>query len=285
MINSNSVGKREFAFPAASFQEIATLMKVQTGISFDESKSALVYSRLTKRLRALGMESFEQYCMLIKSSDGAAELSHMTDALTTNVTKFFREPHHFEHFKKNCLPRLISKARAGDRVRIWSAGCSSGQEPYSIALTILSTLPDARAYDIKILGTDISSRVLNIARQGVYPLDEILGIPQDLKRSWVDVASDSFEFDEAAKRLIEFKHLNLIERWPLRGPFDVIFCRNVMIYFNDELQDQIWRKMIPLLVPNGALYIGHSERVSGSAAQLLTLDGITTYRMKMKAAA
>jgi chemotaxis protein methyltransferase CheR len=285
MFNSNSARKNEFAFPAESFREIATLMQIQTGIKFDESKSALIYSRLTKRLRALGLQSFEQYCALVKSREGVDELVNMKDALTTNVTKFFREPHHFEHFKVHSLNRLISKARAGGRVRIWSAGCSSGQEPYSIALTLLSALPDARAYDIKILATDISSRILDVARSGIFSTDEINGIPESLRRSWLDVASDTFELDEAVKRLVEFKHLNLIERWPMRGPFDAIFCRNVTIYFNDKLQEEIWQKMVPLLAPQGTLYIGHSERVSGPAADLLSIDGITTYCIKSRMAA
>ena len=275
----------EFTLSAQNFAEIAGIMLRDCGIEFSESKSALVYSRLVKRLRDLRLQSFDQYCDLIRGDQGTAERGRMRDALTTNVTRFFREPHHFEHLRKHVLSPAIARVKEGGKLRIWSAGCSSGQEPYSIALTILDMLPDARSYDVKILATDISEQVLATARAGRYPLEEYDSIPANMRKSWTESHGDSFELDDAAKGLVTLKSLNLIQPWPMKGPFDAIFCRNVVIYFGEATQIQIWQKMLPLLTPAGSIYIGHSERVSGPAASRLVVDGVTTYRMKKAAAA
>lgn len=207
----------------------------------------------------------------------------MIAALTTNVTRFFREPHHFTHLKAKLLPPLLTEARRGGRVRIWSAGCSSGQEPYSIALTILSLMPDARAFDIRILATDINPRVLEAGRAGIYEKDELGDLPADLRRSWMepaDAAGGTWRFDDAVRSLVTFRPLNLMGAWPMRGTFNAIFCRNVVIYFEEETQMRIWDRMMPLLMPEGCLYIGHSERVTGPALTLVSLEGTTTYRKK-----
>lgn len=268
----------EFRFTQSHFRELSGMVEKLTGNNFPDSKQTLVYSRLARRLRALGLQSFDDYCRLVKSPHGQDELNQMAEALTTNVTKFFREDHHFTHLKNKMLGPLIQRAKAGGRVRIWSAGCSSGQEPYSIALQILQALPDARGYDIKILATDFSTKVLDIGKRGRYPLEELPGIPADMRASWTDKFADYFEIDEAARSLIQFKHLNLMEAWPMKGPFDVIFCRNVMIYFTQDIQSKLWARMVALQPTDAVLYIGHSERITGSATGQLVLDGITTYR-------
>ncbi|MCB1380159.1 MAG: protein-glutamate O-methyltransferase [Alphaproteobacteria bacterium] len=271
----------EFAFTRDDFSVIARTLYDEAGIHLPTSKATLVYSRIAKRLRALGLESFRDYCALIGAEGGAGERAAMIAALTTNVTRFFREPHHFTHLKASVLPPLLRQARDGRRLRIWSAGCSSGPEPYSIALTILQLMPDARSFDIRILATDINPNVLQVARDGVYTSAEVDDIPADLRRTWMEPweqGGPHLVFDKAVRGLVSFRELNLMAEWPMRGPFDAIFCRNVVIYFDENTQMRIWNRMLPLLHSGGYLYIGHSERVSGPAVTSLQLQSTTTYR-------
>jgi chemotaxis protein methyltransferase CheR len=284
----NKVASGDFGFTPQDFEYICKTLYDETGIKMDQSKSNLVYSRLTKRLRALGLESFRDYCSLI-AEDGSEEHAKMCSALTTNVTKFFREKHHFEHFKKFELPKLIALAKSGKKVRIWSAGCSSGEEPYSIALTILSKLPDARAYDIKILATDFNPNVLAVGIAGHYPADEMKDVERELREQWMDEINvdreKHLQLDDAVLRLVSFKQLNLMSTWPMKGTFHIIFCRNVVIYFDDQTQSRIWQRMMPLLDNSGMLYIGHSERVSGPATSQTHCEGTTAYRKILRSAA
>jgi chemotaxis protein methyltransferase CheR len=278
----------EFAFTPQDFAQIARLLYDETGINLAQSKSNLVYSRLAKRLRLLGLESFSEYCALVSSASNQ-ELPNMCAALTTNVTRFFREGHHFDHLRQRLLPGLLTAARQGQRLRIWSAGCSSGEEPYSIALTILSLIPEARSFDIRILATDINPHVLALGQAGHYPLDSVTDIDPVLLKRWSEPLTVNGEsrilFDDAVRGLVSFRPLNLMGDWPVRGPFQVIFCRNVVIYFDDTTQARVWNRMIPLLDQQGVLYIGHSERVSGMAARDLRIEGTTTYRKTMRAVA
>jgi chemotaxis protein methyltransferase CheR len=275
-------GPGEFAYGPEDFATIARILHDETGIHLPPSKATLVYSRIAKRLRALRLESFREYCALVGEAGGSDERNHMLAALTTNVTRFFREPHHFEHLKSKLLPPLIHRARAGHKLRIWSAGCSSGQEPYSIALTLLSLLPDARSYDIRILATDINPHVLATGRKGLYPAEEVSDVPADLRKTWIDELRQDgdgvCQLDDAVRGLVTFRELNLMGTWPMKGPFDAIFCRNVVIYFDESTQMRIWGRMVPLLAPRGCLYIGHSERLIGPAQAQLRIEGTTTYR-------
>lgn len=263
------------------FREIAGMLHDDAGIFLPEGKVTLVYSRLAKRLRALGLESFREYCSLVSTSEGIDERKRMLAALTTNVTRFFREPHHFEHLKTQVLPALLDKARAGGRVRIWSAACSTGQEPYSIALTLLSMMPDAARHDIRILATDIDPNVVEEARRGVYSEESISQVPSGLRQAWFTPARTTgmknFQVKPAAQELITFRELNLIGEWPMKGKFEVIFCRNVVIYFEEKTQIKIWNRFKALLPNDGRLYIGHSERIAGTGDSFET-DGLTTYR-------
>ena len=199
-----------------------------------------------------------------------------------NFTRFFRENHHFEHLRNEVLPGLIARAKSGGRVRIWSAACSDGQEPYSIALTVLAALPNAADYDFKILATDIDPKILALARAGVYDENALETVtPAMRKQSFreVDVGGRrKFQVDDRVKKLITFNELNLMAQWPFKGQFDVIFCRNVVIYFDEPTQMKIWSRFASLLPEGGHLYIGHSERVSGDAKNLFDNTGITTYR-------
>jgi chemotaxis protein methyltransferase CheR len=274
----------EFAFSAANFREIAELVKAESGIDLHESKATLVYSRLAKRLRALGIETFTDYCETVRIDDD--ERASMISALTTNVTRFFREPHHFEHLRKNILEPLAGAARRGNRIRLWSAACSTGQEPYSMALTVLSAIPDAASLDIRILATDLNPHVVAHGRSGVYEKEELQDIPANMRAKWfAPVAAgsrDAMEISDEVRSLITFRELNLMGSWPIKGPFDAIFCRNVVIYFDRDTQGVIWQRLTRLLSETGALYIGHSERVSGPASATLTTDGITSYRKKRR---
>ena len=281
-------GSGEFVMTSADFRQIAAMLHADAGIHLPESKATLVYSRLAKRLRALGLKSFRDYCALVSEHGGADERQQMLAALTTNVTRFFREPHHFEHLRKVLMPRLAEIAKHGGRVRFWSAACSNGAEPYSIALTVLSVLPSALSYDIKILATDIDPNMVAEGRAGIYPDGALQPIPADLRlRYFTSSRGDdgkTWEAGEALRSLVTFRELNLIGNWPMRGKFDAIFCRNVVIYFEDDTQSKLWSRFVPQLAPGGRLYIGHSERLSGPAARLFDSEAITTYRLKEEAA-
>lgn len=269
----------EFGFDRSDFAFIATALHEDAGIHLPASKANLVYSRLAKRLRVLGLESFRDYCDLVGSEEGAEERTQMIAALTTNVTRFFREPHHFDHLRRKVVEPAAAEIRQGRRLRIWSAGCSTGQEPYSIALTLLSVLPEARAHDAKILATDINPMVLDTARKGLYPAEEVVSVPADLRKSWMEPTGvGTLRLDEAARGLVSFRPLNLIGAWPMKGPFDAVFCRNVVIYFDEKTQMRLLNRISPLIRPGGYLYLGHSERLIGPAEQLFRIDGTTVYR-------
>lgn len=272
----------EFLFTNDDFLSIARMLYDDAGIALSESKASLVYSRLAKRLRALGLESFRDYCQFVAGSQGVSERQNMLAALTTNVTRYFREPHHFEHLKTRVLPELAARAKARGRVRIWSAGCSTGQEPYSIALTMLEVLPDAAQYDVRILATDIDPNVVATGRTGVYSNEAVQPVPAALRDRWMvrvkDGGRDAWGTGEEMRRLVSFRELNLMGNWPMKGRFDAIFCRNVVIYFDEQTQARIWSRFAPLLTPGGRLYVGHSERVTDMAR--FETDGLTTYRLK-----
>jgi chemotaxis protein methyltransferase CheR len=272
----------DFAFTNEDFNRIAALLQQDSGIHLQQSKASLVYSRLAKRLRALRIESFRDYCKLVDQDRD--ERMNMLAALTTNVTRFFREPHHFEHLKTQVLPPLLESARRGGAVRLWSAACSSGQEPYSVALSILSLMPDAASRDIKVLATDIDPNMVERGRSGVYSPAELRDLPADLKRRWFTAdASDgqgNLRVVDELRALVAFRPLNLIGHWPMRRPFHAIFCRNVVIYFEESTQSKLWSRLVPLLVPGGCLYIGHSERVTGPALSRVDSVDITTYRTR-----
>ena len=268
----------EFALSRDDFRRISQMIYADAGIHLTEGKAALVYARLAKRLRALRMQAFRDYCDLVASPDGAAERQEMLTSLTTNVTKFFREPHHFEHMKTQVLTPYMQLG-AARRLRLWSAACSTGQEPYSIAMTLLSLWPDAVNQDVKILATDIDRSVLGVAEAGVYAENLLEGVSSEQRKRFFEPAgAQGFRVNAAVRRLVTFRPLNLVENWPMSGPFQAIYCRNVVIYFDEPTQQGVWEKFAPRLSPEGALYIGHSERVTGSASALLRSDGVSTYR-------
>lgn len=271
-------GMDRIQFSDADFQVIADLAMRDFGLHLTAAKRDLVYSRLLKRLRFLGLSQFRDYCALVTSPQGEAERAAMLSALTTNVTHFFREEHHFKLLREVALPPLVLAARSGGRVRIWSAGCSAGQEPYSIAFTVLSLLPEAAKLNFRILATDVDQQILAKAETGRYPQEERQSIPEAYRRFIEADGASHFSIGQAARDLITFGRLNLIDSWPISGPFQVIFCRNVAIYFDKPTQARLWARFGELLSPEGHLCIGHSERVSGPGEQMFRPVGVTAYQ-------
>ncbi len=275
-------GDREFAFTAQDYRRIAALIHADAGIDLRESKAELVYSRLAKRVRALNLDSFRDYCDLVEGPDSRGERLEMLSALTTNVTRFFRERPHFDHLERQVLPSLIALARKGEKVRIWSAGCSTGQEPYSVALSLLSLEPQAALLDVKVLATDIDPRVIATGREGVYPDGALEDVPASLRARYFspDAATPhSYRIADEPKKIVSFRTLNLNGEWPMQGLFHVIFCRNVVIYFDERGQRNLWSRFASKLADGGWLYVGHSERVAGPASACLRSAGLTTYQL------
>ncbi len=250
---------REFVFLDQDFERVREKLYAHAGIALSDYKKDMVYNRLVRRIRALSLNSFAQYFSYLERN--TAEFSLFINSLTTNLTAFFRESHHFEFLENVVLPEIdVSKAQ---RLRIWSAGCSMGEEPYSLAMTCLSSAVDVSHWDIKILATDIDSAVLHTAKTGVYALDRIDTMPQEFKtrffRKGRGAHAGKVLVAEELRQIITFKELNLMHSWPMTGPLDVIFCRNVMIYFDKATQAILLERMADLLKPGGFLFVGHSE--------------------------
>lgn len=278
LVSDRQAGDRTFT--DADFARIARRAHADFGLHLPATKKDLVYSRLIKRLRELGLRDFHSYCTLIEGADGAEERGQMLSALTTNVTHFFREAHHFKLLRDEVLPPLIKAARAKRRVRLWSAGCSAGQEPYSLAFTLLDLCPEAGNLDIRILASDVDPQILHTAETGIYPEEEAKALPEHARRMIDPAPRGGFSIGAKARALVRFGPLNLIEEWPMRGPFDLIFCRNVAIYFDKETQSRLWNRFAGLLPAGGYLFIGHSERVAGPAETILQSIGVTAYRKR-----
>jgi chemotaxis protein methyltransferase CheR len=251
---------REYELSDADFRHIRRLVRQRLGIALADSKRELVYGRLSRRLRALQLSTFRSYLQRVEA-DVAGELQHFCNAITTHLTAFFREPHHFEFLAQQLLPTLAHANGAARRLRFWCAGCSSGEEPYSIAMVLLENQRHLRDWDIRILATDIDTDVLRQARAGHYSREQLAKLAPQRLRRWFQPAPDARHFmvREQLKQLVRFRTLNLVDQWPMRGPIDVIFCRNVMIYFDRETQRQIVARMAALQRPGDHLILGHSE--------------------------
>ena len=273
---------RDFLYTKEDFRFIARLAYEEAGITLPESKEMLVYSRLGKRLRALGISEFKAYCALLSSEGAGDERRKMISALTTNVTRFFREEHHFRHLSTAILPDLIARAQKGGRLRIWSAGCSTGEEAYSIAFTLLKAFPEAARFNVRILATDVDPEVIAVARRGRYRGEAASALPDWVRSNYVssvDGSEGGIEVNEQIRNFIDFRLLNLIQPLPMKGPFDVIFCRNVTIYFDAATQDRLWEAFSRVMAPGSHLYIGHSERLSPRMSSHFATVGMTSYRL------
>lgn len=270
----------------ADFRRIADLIHAETGIVLSERKKMLAYSRLAPLVRRSGLTSFGAFLDALAGDDRT--MTEVVAALTTNHTYFHREPHHFEHFESVVRPDLVRRALAGDEARIWSAGCSTGEEIWTLLMVLLGAdrnagMKLARSRLIA-LASDISINALAGARAASYPASALEALPEPLRRAWCVAERGDDEprlgIDPAVQAMVRFRELNLMGDWPMQRPFDVIFCRNVMIYFDGPTKDRLVERFARQLVPGGYLYIGHSERVSGPATALLDPVGPTIYRRR-----
>ena len=254
---------KEFELSDQQFGYICQQVKERTGINLTSGKRNLVYNRLASRLRGLGLDTFDDYFAILKTGN-SDEVEQFVNAITTNVTSFFREEHHFV-FLAERLKEIAANAKGRPRIRVWSAGCSKGMEPHSIAMVMAETLGDLRRFDVKILATDLDTKVLEQGASGVYDEDVLDGISAERTRRFVlkgkGARAGKVRIRPELTGLITFRHLNLMESWPVRGPFDLIFCRNVAIYFDRPTQSRLWQRFGELLKPEGHLIVGHSESV------------------------
>jgi chemotaxis protein methyltransferase CheR len=273
---------KDFVLSNAEFAEICRRVKEVSGIHLGDNKRELVYGRVARRLRALGLETFAEYLALLDSGD-AHELVEFCNVITTNLTAFFRENHHFDYLRDEILRPRVAKLAASRRIRIWSSACSSGEEPYSIAMTVCEAIPDVASWDIKILATDIDSDMVARAKRGLYTADRLRGMdPARIKRFFRRVShegGEAFEVSSEIASLITFKQLNLMTPLPMRGPLDVIFCRNVVIYFDKDTQRELFARFAPLQQPNQVLCLGHSESLF-KVSDAWELIGKTIYRRR-----
>ncbi len=267
-----TLSEREFARIKARVYSVA-------GIALSDAKRTLVVSRLSKILRALQLPSFDAYVDFLERSGSAKDGQDFINALTTNLTRFYREDHHFDHLR-DYVGALIAERPRGTRLRIWSAGCSTGQEPYTIGMDLLAAFPELKRWDFKILATDIDTAVLAKAAGGVYPESELNGLSPERARPFERTAG-AIRIPANVRELVSFKPLNLIGAWPMKGPFDAIFCRNVAIYFDKPTQGEMFGRFCKLLAPEGYLYIGHSENL-GSGGEGFRLVGKTIYQSREK---
>ncbi|MEA3178248.1 MAG: chemotaxis protein methyltransferase CheR [Gammaproteobacteria bacterium] len=270
---------REFDFGNDDFEALRKLVKQLTGINLSDQKRELVYGRLARRLRALQLQSFAQYRDLL-AQDGGREIAQFCNAITTNLTSFFREPHHFDYLRDQVLAPMANSG-AARRLRIWSAGCSSGEEPYSLAMTILEVLPDVHRWDVRILATDLDSDVLERGRRGVYTEDRLKNLTLQRRTRFFRERREReglcYEVAPELKSLITFKQLNLMHALPMRGPLDAIFCRNVVIYFDKDTQRDLFSRVAQLQSSGNLLFLGHSESLFKVSEQY-ALIGKTVYR-------
>ena len=278
MINSKATQQkeREFSFSQQEFRFLADLANKLTGIVVSDKKKDMIYSRLVRRLRALSLNSFEQYCDFIQRPEGEEEIGNLVNAITTNLTSFFRESHHFDHLRDVALPQIIANPNSQKKLRIWSSAASSGMEAYSIAMVTKKVFDKHPNWDAKILGTDIDTNMLATGANGEYNISELENIPSEY-RTLFSKNKEHILMNNELKELIAFKHLNLLENWPMKGKFDVIFCRNVVIYFDKPTQKKLFNRMADILSPNGWLYIGHSESLY-NVCDKFELSGRTIYR-------
>ena len=269
---------REFEYTLADFDQLRTISNQYSGIQVPDDKFDMFYSRLSKRVRLLGFTTFKQYCHYLKTQPDE-EFTEFINAITTNLTSFFREKHHFDYVTGSIIPELLKQNLAIRQVKVWSAGCSTGEEPYSLAMTLKEHLPGD--WDIKILATDLDTNVLAIASEGIYSLDRVAGIGEQRLKRWFQKGSGSqvnkVRIKMELRQLIQFKQLNLMHEWPMKGVFDFIFCRNVLIYFDRETKEMLANRYADLLKEGSHLFIGHSESLHQLSTQF-SLIGKTIYR-------
>jgi chemotaxis protein methyltransferase CheR len=268
----------DLALSEREFARVKKRVHEKAGIALSDAKRTLVVSRLSKLVRALGLPSFEAYLDHLETAASPEDRQDFVNALTTNLTRFYREEHHFTHLREH-VGRLIAARPRGTRLRIWSAGCSTGQEPYTIALDLIAAYPELRRWDFRILATDIDTAVIARAAQGLYPEQELAGLDAERCRLFERGPQGHVRIPAAARELVAFRALNLMADWPMKGPFDAVFCRNVAIYFDKPTQARLFSRFAGLLAPEAFLYIGHSE-ILGAGSEGFRLVGKTIYQLR-----
>jgi chemotaxis protein methyltransferase CheR len=271
---------REFKFTADDFNFLRKLSNEYSGIQVPDERFDMFYSRLSKRVRKLGLLDFKQYCQyLIDRPDD--EFTEFINAITTNLTAFFRENHHFEYLRDVVLPEVMLRNKASRQIKVWSAGCSTGEEPYSLAITLKENVPSD--WDVKILATDLDTNVLQTAKDGIYMEERVSGVSEQRLKSWFmrgkSGQSGQVKIRPELQQIIQFKQLNLMKEWPMKCHFDFIFCRNVLIYFDRETKSMLAKRYSEMLASNSWLFIGHSESLNQLSTEF-ELVACTTYRKK-----
>jgi chemotaxis protein methyltransferase CheR len=270
--------EREFKFTVDDFNFLRKLSNEHSGIQVPDERFDMFYSRLSKRVRKLGLSNFKEYCQyLTQHSD--VEFTEFINAITTNLTAFFRENHHFEYLRDVVIPEVLIRNKVSRQIKVWSAGCSTGEEPYSLAITLMEIVP--ADWDIKILATDLDTNVLQTALEGVYTEERISGISDERLKRWF-MRGKSAQLGQVKVRseiqqLIQFKQLNLMKEWPMKCHFDFIFCRNVLIYFDRETKTKLANRYAEMLSSQSWLFIGHSESLNQLSSDF-SLVACTTYR-------
>jgi len=270
---------REFTMTDGDFRTISKMAYKYTGIVLGDHKKDMVYGRLARRMRALGLQNMSDYCELIAEHE-QEEVSQFINAITTNLTSFFRESHHFDFLGDRFCREMLARPAHDRRVRAWSAACSTGEEAYSIAITLREKL-SSNTWDCKVLATDLDSKVLAQGRNGIYDKERVLGSHQDIRKWFLTDRNhpEIVKVKPSLQEVVRFKRLNLLEKWPMKGPFDFIFCRNVFIYFDLATQQQILNGFRNILRPGGYLFIGHSENLHDASRHFEPM-GKTIYRRK-----
>jgi chemotaxis protein methyltransferase CheR len=272
---------REFEFTQADFDALRKLVKAQSGITLSDAKRELVYGRVSRRLRALGLSAFSEYRQTLAGMDGQAEMIEFINAVTTNLTSFFRESHHFDFLRDDYLRARAADSKGSRRIRIWCSAASTGEEPYSIAMSVAEAIPEWDRWDIRILATDLDTNVLQTCVEGVYGEDRVRSMQKSRLDRFFDPVgergSQKYRIKPDLASMISFRQLNLLHPLPMKGPIDIVFCRNVIIYFDKDTQRALFSRVAPLQRHGDVLVLGHSEsllQVSGS----WTLMGKSIYR-------
>lgn len=271
--------QQEFQLDKKDFERIRKLVYAHAGITLADSKHNLIYNRLAKRVRSLNLSSFAAYLDYVEGAGKEQEFTHLINAITTNLTFFFRENHHFEFLSHDLFPKLLKSNAASKKVRIWSAGCSTGEEPYSIAITVREFFP--KDWDVKIIASDLDTNVIQVGQEGVYALEALKDVTLERKKRWFLKGSGQnsglVKTKPELQNIITFQQVNLMHDWPWKEPFDIIFCRNVVIYFDKPTQQKLFARYHQILKDDGHLFIGHSESLYQVSNQFKLL-GKTIYQ-------
>lgn len=267
---------REFEYTRGDFERIVKIIYKVSGISLSDRKEDMVYSRLARRLRSLRINTFNDYLNYVIEDN--EEQNAFVNSLTTNLTHFFREEHHFDYLNKILFPKIFTKP--SNRIRFWSAGCSTGEEPYTLAMVWEHLANRPKNIDFKILATDLDTNVIESGRKGIYSVDKLAPVADEYMKWFsqtADCTGNQNQVDDQLKQYIHFKQLNLMQDWPIKGPFQLIICRNVLIYFDKPTQEKLIKRYYNLLEPDGCLILGHSESLGANKDMFENL-GKTIFR-------